>query len=139
MEPGHPTRHRHHRDQLPENHLRTLPGTRTVHHLPHPAPPAHRAPPGRARRSTRRPRRPRHQPWQATYTLRAGVEGTIHQAVTVCDIRHARYRSLRKVHLQQVFSAVALNLIRLHAYWHDHPTDRTRTSHLARLELTLAA
>jgi hypothetical protein len=52
------------------------------------------------------------KPWQATYALRAGVEGTIHQAVAVCDIRHARYRNLRKVHLQQVFSAVALNLIR---------------------------
>jgi len=78
-------------------------------------------------------------PWQATYALRAGVEGTIHQAVTVCDTRHARYRGLRKVHLQHVFSAVALNLIRLHAYWNDHPMDRTRTSHLARLELALAA
>jgi len=77
--------------------------------------------------------------WQATYALRAGVEGTIHQAVTVTGIRHARYRGLRKVHLQHVFSAVALNLIRLHAYWHDHPLDRTRTSHLARLELSLAA
>jgi hypothetical protein len=79
------------------------------------------------------------KPWQATYALRAGVEGTIHQAVAVCDIRHARYRGLRKVHLQQVFSAVALNLIRLHAYWNDHPMDRTRTSHLSRLELALAA
>jgi transposase len=78
-------------------------------------------------------------PWQATYTLRAGVEGTIHQAVAVCDIRHARYRGLRKVHLQQVFSAVALNLIRLHNYWNDHPMERTRTSHLARLQLALAA
>ena len=67
--------------------------------------------------------------WQATYALRAGVEGTIHQAVAICDIRHARYRGLRKVHLQQVFSAVALNLIRLHAYWNDHPMDRT--SHLS--------
>lgn len=78
-------------------------------------------------------------PWQTTYALRAGVEGTIHQAVTVCDIRHARYRGLRKVHLQQVFSAVALNLIRLHAWWNAHPMDRTRTSHLSRLELALAA
>ena len=77
--------------------------------------------------------------WQATYALRAGVEGTIHQAVTVCDTRHARYRGLRKVHLQQVFSAVALNLIRLHAYWNNHPMDRTRTSHLSRLELALTA
>jgi hypothetical protein len=79
------------------------------------------------------------KPWQATYALRAGVEGTIHQAIAVCDTRHARYRSLRKVHLQQVFSAVALNLIRLHAYWNEHPMDRTRPSHLARLELTLTA
>ena len=78
-------------------------------------------------------------PWQATYALRAGVEGTIHQALAVCDIRHARYRGLRKVHLQQVFSAVALNLIRLHNYWNDHPTERTRTSHLAQLHLTQAA
>jgi hypothetical protein len=77
--------------------------------------------------------------WQATYALRAGVEGTIHQAVTVCDIRHARYRGLRKVHLQHVFSAVALNLIRLHAYWNNHPMDRTRTSHLARLQLAALA
>jgi Transposase DDE domain len=77
--------------------------------------------------------------WQTTYALRAGVEGTIGQAVAICDIRHARYRGLRKVHLQQVFSAVALNLIRLNAWWNAQPMDRTRTSHLSRLELALAA
>ena len=38
-----------------------------------------------------------------------------------------------------MFSAVALNLIRLDAYWNGRPLDRTRTSHLARLELALAA
>jgi transposase len=79
------------------------------------------------------------QSWQARYALRAGVEGTIHQAVAVCDSRHARYRGLAKAHLQQVFSAVALNLIRLHAWWNAHPADRTRTSHLGRLDLALAA
>ncbi len=77
--------------------------------------------------------------WQAQYALRAGVEGTIHQAVAVTGIRHARYRGLQKVHLQHVFSAVALNMIRLDAWWNDHPLDRTRTSHLARLDLALAA
>ena len=77
--------------------------------------------------------------WQTKYALRAGVEGTIHQAVAVCGIRHARYRGLRKVHLQQVFSAVALNLIRLNTWWNAHPMDRNRTSNLSRLELTLAA
>jgi transposase len=77
--------------------------------------------------------------WQARYTARAGVEGTIRQAVAVTGTRRARYRGLPKTRLEHVFSAVALNLIRLHAYWHGHPLDRTRTSHLARLELALAA
>ena len=76
--------------------------------------------------------------WQAHYAPRAGVEGTIRQAVAVTGTRRARYRGLAKTRLEHVFSAVALNLIRLHSYWHGHPLDRTRTSHLARLELALA-
>jgi hypothetical protein len=35
--------------------------------------------------------------------------------------------------------AVALNLLRLNAYWNGNPLDRGRTSHLARLEPGLAA
>jgi len=77
--------------------------------------------------------------WQSKYTLRAGVEGTIRQAVAVTGLHHARYRGLAKTHLDHVFSAVALNLIRLDAFWNGHPLDRGRTSHLARLELALAA
>lgn len=77
--------------------------------------------------------------WRDKYALRAGIEGTIHQALAVTGIRHARYRGQPKVHLQHVFSAVALNLIRLHAWWTGHPLDRGRTSHLARLDLALAA
>jgi Transposase DDE domain len=77
--------------------------------------------------------------WQEKYALRAGVEGTIHQAITASGIRHARYRGMPKVHLQHVFSAIALNLIRLHAWWNDRPLDRGRTSHLTRLSYALAA
>jgi len=77
--------------------------------------------------------------FKQTYKLRAGVEGTIRQAVAVTDTRHARYRGLAKTHLQHVYSAVALNLIRLDAWFNGVPLDRTRTSHLARLELALAA
>jgi len=73
------------------------------------------------------------------YRLRAGVEGSIRQSVAVTDTRHARYRGLPKTHLQHVASAAALNLIRLDAWFNDIPLDRTRTSHLARLELALAA
>ena len=77
--------------------------------------------------------------FQARYALRAGVEGTIRQGVAVTGIRHARYRGLAKTRLEHTSAAVALNLIRLHAWWNGHPLDRTRTSHLARLELALAS
>jgi hypothetical protein len=35
--------------------------------------------------------------------------------------------------------ACALNFLRLEAFWTGTPLDRQRTSHLARLELSLAA
>jgi transposase len=77
--------------------------------------------------------------WQDRYAIRAGVEGTIRQAIAAAGIRRARYRGLPKVHLEHIYAATALNLIRLHAWWNGHPLDRTRTSHLARLDHTLAA
>jgi transposase len=76
---------------------------------------------------------------QDRYAARAGVEGTIGQAVAVTGIRRARYRGLAKTELEHAFSATALNLIRLHAYWNGHALERSRTSHLTRLELALAA
>jgi transposase len=77
-------------------------------------------------------------PFQADYARRAGVEGTIHQA-TSHGARRARYRGLPKTRLDHAYMATALNLLRLHAYWTGTPLDRQRTSHLARLELSLAA
>jgi transposase len=77
--------------------------------------------------------------WQNKYALRAGAESTIAQSVKVTDTRHARYRGLPKTRLEHVFKAVALNLIRLDAWFNGHPLDRRRTSHLSRLELALAA
>ncbi len=77
--------------------------------------------------------------FQARYALRAGAGGTIRQGVAITGMRHARYRGLAKTRLEHVNAATALNLIRLHAWWNGHPLDRTRTSHLARLELALAS
>ena len=77
-------------------------------------------------------------PFQADYARRAGVEGTMHQAVSH-GAHRARYRGLPKTRLDHVYMACALNLLRLHAYWTGTPLDRRRTSHLARLELGLAA
>lgn len=75
--------------------------------------------------------------WQRDYARRAGIEATISQAVTVTGTRRARYRGLPKVRLEHAYSAAALNLWRLDAYWNHTPIDRTRTSHLARLDQTL--
>jgi hypothetical protein len=77
-------------------------------------------------------------PFQADYARRAGVEGTMHQAASH-GARRARYRGLPKTRLDHVYMACALNLLRLEAYWNGTPLDRRRTTHLARLELHLAA
>ena len=76
--------------------------------------------------------------FQADYARRAGVEGTIHQAASH-GARRTRYHGLPKTRLDHVYMACALNLLRLEAYWTGTPLDRQRTSHLARLELSLAA
>jgi hypothetical protein len=76
--------------------------------------------------------------FHADYARRAGIEGTIHQA-TSHGARRARYRGLTKTRLDHTYMACALNLLRLHAYWTGTPLDRHRTTHLARLELSLAA
>ena len=77
-------------------------------------------------------------PFQADYARRAGVEGTMHQAVSH-GARRSRYRGLPKTRLDHVYMACALNLLRLEAFWTGTPLDRRRTSHLARLEFGLAA
>ncbi|MFJ2582730.1 IS1182 family transposase [Kitasatospora aureofaciens] len=77
--------------------------------------------------------------WNRDYALRAGVEGTIRQATHTTGLRRARYRGLPKTHLDHTTSATALNLIRLHSWWNGHPLDRVSHSHLARLQLSLAA
>jgi transposase len=79
------------------------------------------------------------QQWKDRYKIRAGVEGTIRQATHVTGIRRARYLGLDKTRLEHNAAAAALNLIRLDAWWTGKPLDRTRTTHLQRLDLTTAA
>jgi Transposase DDE domain len=76
--------------------------------------------------------------FQTDYARRAGVEGTMNQA-TSHGARRARYRGLPKTRLDHVYMATAINLLRLEAFWTGTPLDQQRTSHLARLELSLAA
>jgi transposase len=55
--------------------------------------------------------------WARIYHLRAGVEGTISQAVRGSDLRHSRYRGLPKAHVQNVLTGIALNITRLGAHF----------------------
>ena len=73
--------------------------------------------------------------WKRRYQIRAGVEGTIAQAAHVTGIRRARYLGLPKTRLEHNAAAAAINLIRLDAWWTGKPLDRTRTTHLQRLDL----
>lgn len=47
------------------------------------------------------------------YAARAGIEATHAQVIRRCGLRRSRYIGLSKTHLQQVITAVALNLLRL--------------------------
>ncbi|MFV2019626.1 transposase, partial [Micromonospora sp. LOL_023] len=77
--------------------------------------------------------------WKARYAARAGIEGTMRQSTHVTGTRTARYRGLPKTRLEHTLAATAINIIRLDSYWTGRPLDRTRTTHLQRLDFTLAA
>ncbi|BAL89775.1 putative transposase [Actinoplanes missouriensis 431] len=77
--------------------------------------------------------------WKTRYHTRAGIEGTIRQTTHVTGIRTARYRGLPKTTLEHTLAATAINIIRLDHYWTGKPLNRTRTTHLQRLNFTLAA
>lgn len=66
------------------------------------------------------------------YAVRAGVEGTHSQGVRRGGLRRSRYVGLRKVHLQNVLTAAALNLVRLGEWLRGTPRARTRMTPFAR-------
>lgn len=71
--------------------------------------------------------------FKALYRQRAGIEGTLSQAVRVFELRRSRYIGLVKTHLQHILTAIALNLCRLTDWWADHRLAQTRTSPFAAL------
>jgi hypothetical protein len=77
--------------------------------------------------------------WRQRYALRCGVESLISQASRLSDLHHARYRGLAKTHLQQVLTALALNLVRVDAWLTGVATTGSWTSRLARLTQPLPA
>lgn len=72
--------------------------------------------------------------FQQRYAKRAGVEGSISQAVRAFEFRRTRYIGLAKTHLQQIAIATAVNWTRLSARLQSIPKGQTRISRFASLK-----
>ena len=69
------------------------------------------------------------------YKKRAGVEGTISQGTRTYGLRSSRYIGQAKTHLQNIISAVAMNLVRLDDWLNGIQPAKTRTSAFAALAI----
>jgi transposase len=67
------------------------------------------------------------------YARRAGVEGTISQAVRGFGARRCRYIGAAKTHLQQVLTATAINVVRIGNWLAEVPLAKTRQSAFVKL------
>jgi len=66
------------------------------------------------------------------YKVRAGIEGTLSLGVNLMGLRTARYFGLAKTHLQHLFTAMGINLLRVADWLEEIPRATTRTTRLAR-------
>lgn len=71
--------------------------------------------------------------WQQKYDKRAGIEGTISQAVRGFGLREGRYFGLAKTHLQHILTAAAINMARLDDWFTGKKRAQTRVSRFAAL------
>ena len=67
------------------------------------------------------------------YQNRAGIEGTLSQAVRRGSFRRSRYRGLQKTQLQEMATATGINLLRTINFLNDQPLAKTRVSRFAKL------
>lgn len=66
--------------------------------------------------------------FKTLYAQRAGIEGTISQAVRRMDLRRSRYIGLARTHLQHLATAAAINVVRIVAWLSGQQPKSTRLS-----------
>ncbi|QDV34698.1 IS1182 family transposase [Tautonia plasticadhaerens] len=71
--------------------------------------------------------------YRADYAHRAGIEGTISQAVRVAGLRRSRYAGRAKTHLQHLATAAAIDILRVVDWLAEAPREATRTCAFVRL------
>jgi transposase len=67
------------------------------------------------------------------YKKRSGIEETISQGVRAFGLRRTRYRNFAKTRLQHIAAAVAMNLVRLDAWFSGKPLGITSPSAFVRV------
>jgi transposase len=77
--------------------------------------------------------RERTPAFRTVYAKRAGVEGTIAQAVRTCELRRARYIGRKKLRLQAFCTATAMNVLRACEWLETGTYAPTPTSRFAKL------
>lgn len=70
--------------------------------------------------------RQKTEAFKSLYQARAGVEGTISQAVNSQGVRRARYHGLARTHLQHLATAAAINFARVADWLSGHKPETTR-------------
>jgi transposase len=78
-------------------------------------------------------KRQKTEEFTSLYSQRAGIEGTVSQGVRAFGLRQARYRGLKRTHLQELATATAINVGRIANWLNGVPTALTRRSQLAAL------
>ncbi len=73
------------------------------------------------------------QAFKSRYSTRAGIEGTLSQAVVALDMRRSRYWGDQKTHLQHIATATAINLRRVVNWWNEVPLAQAKPSRFAAL------
>jgi Transposase DDE domain len=76
--------------------------------------------------------------FKAQYARWAGIEGTHTQAIQRCGLRQCLYIGQGKTHLEHLCTAVALNVVRLGAWWLGTPKANTGYSPFAALRVAVA-
>lgn len=71
--------------------------------------------------------------YKQEYALRAGIEGTLSEAIRAHGLRRSRYLGLAKTHLRHLMTATAINVKRLFNWLNGTPHETTRTSQFAKL------
>jgi hypothetical protein len=130
-----------HQDQVLDEGLWPLPASSRLHPVTQGVPASDHHGPPHAQYEALRAAREREQTeaYAAEYARRAGVEGTLSQAVRRAGLRRSRYVGLARTHLGHILAATAINFVRIGEWLAGTPRAKTRRPRFATVLAPAAA